>query len=79
MTSFTITYADGNTEHCQNYRAALEAILSQYPEAEIGHDGDIPDGGDRTLCWEDEAASLDDDGAHAIANIRMHDSGEVAR
>lgn len=36
----------------------------------IGHDGDITDGGQRTLIWGSTADAEDDDGARAIATIR---------
>jgi hypothetical protein len=39
----------------------------------IGHDGDLSDGGDRTFCWPNDAAAVNDDGAKAIATIRRSD------
>ncbi len=48
---------------------AREAILAEYPDAEIGHDGDLSEGGDRTLAWANEADSINDDGKNAIASI----------
>ena len=46
-------------------------LLADWPEAEIGHDGDLTDSGDRTLCWADEPSSINDDGARAVASIRL--------
>lgn len=40
-------------------------------EGVVGHDGDIIDGGDKTLVWSDEDSSLDDAGANAIGSIRI--------
>ena len=52
---------------------AVEAVRAVYKSAAIGHDGDIPGGGERTLCWVDEATSVDDDGARACCSIvRSH-------
>ena len=72
---YSIDWADGSTEEHDDYAAAVDAVLARYPEAEIGHDGDIPDGGDRTLCWPDEESSVDDDGARVIAAIRAPEGG----
>jgi hypothetical protein len=51
----------------------LEAELwcrDQWPECVIGHDGDLRSGGgDRALVWKNEADSVDDAGAYAVASI----------
>lgn len=36
----------------------------------VGHSGDLADGGDRTLIWTTPAEAENDDGAHAVAEIR---------
>jgi hypothetical protein len=59
----------GSTDTADTYETAQDAVRAQYPGAEIGHDGDLDDFGDRTLCWASEADSIDDDGANAIASI----------
>jgi hypothetical protein len=69
-TMYEITYTDGRTDTAETYEAAVAIIEAEYEEAEIGHDGDLSDGGDRTLCWADEASSVNDDGANAVASIR---------
>lgn len=66
----TISYTDGRTADYDSYDAAVASIAAEYAGAEIGHSGDMTDGGDRTLCWADEASSVNDDGANAIASIR---------
>jgi predicted ATPase len=53
------------------YDEAIERLQAEYPGLEYGHDGDLRDGGDRTLCWADEASSEGDDGANAVASIRI--------
>lgn len=69
-TTYTISYTDGRSDTAESYEAAKAIIEAEYPDAEIGHDGDLSDGGDRTLCWADEASSVNDDGARAVASIR---------
>lgn len=44
----------------------------------VGHDGDLSDGGDKTLIWADEESAADDPGANAIGSIRMAPSRHVA-
>ena len=48
--------------------AAVEAVLS---EPEIGHAGDISEGGERTLFWASEALAANDDGARAAGSISV--------
>lgn len=67
--SYTISWSNGRTDTADTYEAAKELVRAEYPDAEIGHDGDLDGFGDRTLCWEDEEHSTDDDGARAIASI----------
>lgn len=69
MTTYQIDWADGRKEAHDSYDEACEAVRAEYPEAEIGHDGDLTLGGDRTLCWADEASSEGDSGVDAIAEI----------
>ena len=66
----TISYTDGRTADYDSYEAAVEAIEREYEDAAIGHDGGLIDFGDRTLCWADEASSVDDNGSNAVASIR---------
>lgn len=69
--TYEIRYSNGRTERgYETEDDAREAVLEEYPDAEIGHPGDLSDGGDRTLCWADEESSVDDDGARAVASIR---------
>lgn len=64
--SFAVRFANGRTVEASTYEEAL-AILDECEV--IGHDGDLTDGGDRTLAWMTEADSTDDDGALAHASI----------
>jgi hypothetical protein len=67
---FEIRWSNGRIEQHETYEAAKDAVWAECPEAEIGHDGDLDSGGDRTLCWADEGSSVDDDGAFACCSIR---------
>ena len=70
--TYKITWSHGHTDYgFATYEAAKEAVKSVLSEAEIGHDGDISDGGERTLFWESEEDSIDDDGAKAAGSIRV--------
>lgn len=68
---FQIHYADGSTggEH-ETTQECLDELDRAYPNYFAGHDGDIDEGGDRTLVWRCEDDSIDDDGARAVASIR---------
>jgi len=39
-------------------------------EGVVGHDGDLSEGGDKTLIWSDEESAEHDPGANAIGSIR---------
>lgn len=71
---FKIVHSHGVTETgLATYDDAVAAVRAVYSEACIGHDGDIPGGGERTLCWVDKATSVDDDGARTCCSIvRRH-------
>ncbi len=69
MNNYTVKWSNGAERRYETYEQAQAAVIDSYPEAEIGHDGDIADGGYRTLCWRTEDESVDDDGARAICSI----------
>ena len=66
---YLITYRDGTTEPAGTYSAACGRIKAGWPEAVIGHDGDMEDGGTRTLCWADADDANNYVVAKAIARI----------
>jgi hypothetical protein len=66
---YEIRYTDGRTSETETYEEAIELVRAEYPDATIGHSGDLDHGGDRTLCWADEDSSQNDDGAHAVVAI----------
>jgi len=71
-TGIQIRYTDGTIDggHATTTEA-LTAIEANYPDYWAEHDGDLADGGDRTLVWACEADSEDDDGARAIASLEV--------
>lgn len=68
--TYTIKFASGGREETYpTYEAAKDAVLKIWPEAEIGHSGDLDDGGNVTRCWRNEQESIDDSGYAAVASI----------
>ena len=77
MTRYRIELADGRTPpECRDmtYAEALDWIESRYPDADIGHDGDLAEHGDRTLFWASTEDAKDDSGARAVGAI-LPDAG----
>ena len=70
---YCINYSNGNSDTANTLKTAIAAIKADYPSAVIGHDGDLSDGGDRTLCWANETDAAKDDGGNAIASIIRSD------
>ena len=76
-TMYQIELVGGTTSTCDTYAAAIAVVRLEYPDAVTSHDGDLSDGGDRTLCWADADDADNDDGAKAIASItRVHDADD---
>jgi hypothetical protein len=69
MNNYTVKWSNGTEHRYETCEAAEDAVRESYPDSEIGHDGDISEGGDRTLCWATEDDSVNDDGARAICSI----------
>ena len=68
---YVVCYTDGRPdEEYDSLEDACGAVGEEWEDAEIGHDGDLDDGGDRTLVWANEADSINDSGANAVASIR---------
>ena len=70
---YEISYANGTSTLANTYKTAVAAIKADYPSAVIGHDGDLSDGGDHTLCWANADDAVNDDGANAVATITRSD------
>lgn len=73
--SYMIKHGNGRKSEIEieTYDEACAIVRAEYGEAEIGHDGDLQDGGDRTLCWTDEESARNDPGAHAVCEIRREE------
>ncbi len=64
-----VRWSNGHEESADNYEEAKDLVRAQRPDAAIGHDGDLTEGGERTLCWANAEDAEDDDGARAVASI----------
>lgn len=73
--TYTIEHSHGQHETgIESYELAEKRVRAVYPDCEIGHAGDIAEGGERTLVWRTEEESRDDDGARAVCEIKVaHD------
>lgn len=69
--AYEIQYSNGERDGgYTSYSAAKAAVEERLgPDGEIGHSGDLSDGGDATLFWASEEESENDDGAHAAGKI----------
>ena len=66
---YKINWSNGNTTTCETLDKAYEMIYRCYPEAIIGHENDLMDGGNQTYAWE-YGDEVNNDGARAIAVIK---------
>ncbi len=67
----SVYHADGSKEDYASLEAAEDGLSQKYGEDVFAcHDQDLSEGGDRTLVWETEHASENDDGQNAVATIR---------
>jgi hypothetical protein len=70
-TTYAIKHSHGVTETgFATYPEAVAAVGLVYASVVIGHDGDIAQGGERTLCWRSQEDAENDDGARACAVIQ---------
>jgi hypothetical protein len=68
--AYQVRYNNGRVvSGLESYRDAIAEVVSTYDGADIGHSGDLTDGGERTLCWASEEDAVNDDGARAVASI----------
>jgi len=66
---YEIRWAWGRVENFPTWDEVEARVLDEFPEAAIGHPGDLSDFGDRTLCWRTEEEALNDPGARAVCVI----------
>ena len=74
MTTYTVYVGSRSTLEFASINTAKAWIRREWPEAVIGHDGDLDEGGDRTFCWADDDSAVNDDGANAVATITRSDN-----
>jgi hypothetical protein len=69
---YTITFAGGlGPETIEgSYAEAIARVGELFADVVIGHDGDLSEGGDRTLFWASEEDAEEDPGARALGSIR---------
>ena len=60
---------DDRVVTASTWEGVVRWIRQRYPNAEIGHDGDMEEGGTRTLCWADADDANNYVVAKAIARI----------
>ena len=70
---FAVEFSNGrrlyvHTPGVEGYDEAV-ALAKSEGAVEVGHDGDLTSGGDRTLCWASEEDAHDHDGARALCSI----------
>lgn len=65
----TIEYTNGSTTSAQSVTDAENHLRLQYPDLITGDRESAGEGRERILVWEDEASSINDDGAHVVAQI----------
>lgn len=76
-TTYKINWSHGGTATYDTYEEAIATVESVLRHAEIGHDGDISEGGERTLFWSSEELAQDDDGSRAAGSITArHEGGD---
>lgn len=71
--TYTISFSNGRRSETieGSYAEAVEYVRDLCgADVEIGHDGDLEGGGDRTLFWASEEEAVNDDGARALGSIR---------
>ena len=68
---------NGDVVTASTWESVVRWIRDRYPDAVIGHTGDMEDGGDRTHCWESEVDPGSGDMPLIIATItHVHDADD---
>lgn len=69
IATYQVQWQDGRSDDFEIYEDAVEAVEAAYPDGVVGHDGDLSEGGDVTLCWADDETATNDAGNNSIAAI----------
>ena len=69
--TYEIRYSNGQPSvSTATYDDAIDVIIEEFGDDSVwSHDGDLSEGGDRTMCWESEEDSENDGGENAVASI----------
>lgn len=70
---YRIEHYDGRQGTYDTMEQAIDALLERYPHAQWGHDGDLFDGGDRTLVWANGKAASGGASQAVAAIVRVGD------
>lgn len=73
---YRVGHSDGRIEYADTHGDACALIEARYGEVIIGHPGDIPSGGDRTLAWLTDEDADGDDGRRACAVIHSEEANQ---
>lgn len=71
MATYEITFTNGDApETVDGWVNVQPTLAAKYGhQVEIGHDGDLRSGGDRTMFWSSAEDQEDDDGARALGSV----------
>ena len=70
---------NGDVVTASTWESVVRYIRERYPNAEIGHDGDMEDGGDWTMAWvqtEEQAAAGEVEGTPIATITHVHDADD---
>ncbi len=69
----------GKVVTASTWEGVVRWIKERYPNAEIGHDGDMEDGGDCTMAWvqtDEQAAAGEGEGTPIATITHAHDADD---
>lgn len=69
MKTYSIEFSNGTVQSAESLTDAENILLARFPENVQGPRENAGPKRERILVWETEAASINDDGAHAVAQI----------
>ena len=72
MSRYIIEFASGDSPIAVDGYLDVEPTLrAKYgSRVEIGHNGDLSDGGERTMFWADKKGAANDGGVNALGTVR---------
>jgi hypothetical protein len=70
---------NGRVVTASTWEGVVRWIRERHPNAEIGHDGDMEDGGDCTMAWvqtDEQAAAGEGEGTPVATVTQIHDADD---